>query len=165
MKKHFATLLCSLIVISSLMFFGCSKSDDDQTSTEQFIKITAGDTSVNLLYPADTVAGKLWSELDAAIYGQKRASNLTNDEFFTMRFSVDSTKSNGSISLPILIIFSRSKPTRLVYKTETLPINITITEHGQVGEYMAGSFTTTMKETVSNKVVPVSCNFRVKIIP
>jgi len=43
----------------------------------------------------------------------------------------------------------------------TAPVTVTITEYGNVGQYIAGNFSGTMQEFLTNVQVSGSCNFRV----
>ena len=42
------------------------------------------------------------------------------------------------------------------------PITVNFTEYGNIGQYIAGSFSGTIKSTPSNIIKTVTCSFRVK---
>jgi hypothetical protein len=58
-------------------------------------------------------------------------------------------------------IISKGIPSSIEYKMEGA-INITLSEYGGPGQFVAGSFTGNFRERYTNAVVPGTCSFRIR---
>lgn len=165
MKK----LLCLLLgCTTAVVFFSCSKKNSSPApvalSTEEFIRYTINGGNYSFNRPADTL----------------RSSNFLNNPQPPPTTSVYANRIPESTSDYAVIHFERtgvskgSTPTLSFFYTgitglypqvtsSTNPVNIIITEYGQVGEYIAGNFSGLFKgPPPNNNQYNVTCNFRVK---
>jgi hypothetical protein len=132
-------------------------------STLQFINFTIGTIIHNFTSPADSFV----------VYRQDTTTNIQAfPKIFTDSASWKYTSFNFSgIAAPGTYVISSN--TFIVTKGNQAPplswqynlsasTTVTITEFGGPGQYIAGSFTGTMRESTTNVTVTGTCNFRVR---
>jgi hypothetical protein len=128
------------------------------TSTQQFINITVNGTPHNLTYPADSLYANSYSQgttfTTTSISGTNWSANHTN-----MYFSF-----NGAATGTFPLSFVTSRIPGIgdsLSMNISNPINVTITEFGSVGGYIAGNFSGSLY-TTGMVAHPVVCSFRVR---
>ena len=132
-------------------------------STLQFINFTIGTIIHNFTPPSDSLV----------VYRQDTSTNIQAfPKTFTDSASWKYTSFNfsgiaapGTYFLPsnsfIVTKGTQAPPSSWQYNL-TASTTVTITEFGGPGQYIAGSFTGTMRESTTNVTVTGTCNFRVR---
>ena len=128
------------------------------TSTQQFINFTVDGTPHNFVYPADSLDGNSYSQgttfTTTNVNGYSPASNKSI--YFTF---------NGGATGTFPLSFVMAQLPGFVTDSLTMivssPINVTMTEFGSVGGFIAGNFSGTLY-TNGTVAHPVVCSFRVR---
>lgn len=129
------------------------------TSTLQFINFSIGGNIFNFIPPNDSLtAWRNGSTTNIDAYRQGRDS--ANYQYTSFKLAGNAAPGTYSMSTNTFIL-SKAIPSTIEYKMEGA-INITITEYGGPGEYVAGSFTGNFRERYSNAVVSGTCSFRIR---
>ncbi|MBC7888637.1 MAG: hypothetical protein H7Z13_12220 [Ferruginibacter sp.] len=145
-----ATLVTGANLIGSLTACG--------TSIQQFINYTINGTSYSMTAPGDSLLSYVNTQTPPPtiyIYGLKSGTNGNSAslKFTQLGIAVNSAQPLASFSA-FQLPDSSSMPT---------PINVTITEYGPVGQFMAGNFTGTFTgPPPANTPYNVTCGFRVR---
>lgn len=117
-----------------------------------------GGATIHLTWPGDSIAHTgNGSDLVSIIMGSSNSSGPANNEIY---FSFENMGTVVGSSKP-LITFSTSSIADQT--TVTTPIDVHITEFGQVGEYIAGNFSGTVTGMApANTPYVVTCSFRAR---
>ncbi len=165
MRKYIFVLASALLTIGII---SCSKSENNTPpvvlSTDEFVKYTVNGVSFSFIRPADSLFSA--DQLDnppppptTLVYATRIPTQWL--DFVAITFERTGV---GQGSTPILRSFF-TKQTDIYPQniTSTNPIPITITEYGNVGEYISGNFSCLLKgPPPSNNQYNVTLNFRVK---
>jgi hypothetical protein len=130
-------------------------------SLDQFIHFIAGPDTFYFSSPNDSITAGRTSNNQTYIGAQRNQQDTINFEWLSMYIQGDESPGTHSIAAFNSLILFRGIPSRIEYLIDN-PINITITEYGGPGEYIAGNFTATMRERFKNVMVSATCNFRVR---
>jgi hypothetical protein len=129
-------------------------------STAQFMNFTIGDITINFAAPPDSLTGKR-NGTTTIISGN---SPMQTD---TMGYRSGTFKFTGAAAAGSYTIDSSSLfVTKGIGFTQEYNLNssatVTITEYGNQGQFIAGTFTATFIHILTNTPIPGTCNFRVK---
>ncbi|MFL5744441.1 MAG: carboxypeptidase-like regulatory domain-containing protein [Niastella sp.] len=121
------------------------------TSIAEYANYTLNSVSYNFAKPVDSMV--LYKQGSYTLWTTRKGSNANESSYIS--FTASAT---GTAPLSYVTINTSS---RSWYSTGTGTLNIT--EFGAVGTgYLAGNFTTTLKDTISAQTAPVTYTFRVK---
>jgi hypothetical protein len=125
------------------------------TSTAQYINYVLNGNPIIFAPPADTTFGNR-SGTTTAITGYTPQNSGTTAYRYTS-FSFSGAAAPGNYSLINLSIYTAPN----MY-TMSGSITTSITEYGNPGQYIAGSFSGNVKDSMGTTIYPITCNFRVK---
>ncbi|MGB4843521.1 MAG: hypothetical protein WBP16_03590 [Ferruginibacter sp.] len=167
MKKYvFLFIGC----LSSFFFNSCSKKNDTASpvilSTEQFIRYSINGVNYSFTKPTDNVfsANQLNNPQPpptTLVFANRVPSSTT--DYVNIQFERTGLTAG---STPVLSFFyTQFTDFYPIVSTSTLPIKLTITEYGNIGEYIAGNFSAVITGPAPNSTpYNVTCSFRVKRI-
>lgn len=127
------------------------------TQITQYINYNLGSTTINFIPPGDSLVLYRSNGGYTQIYAYKISSDSA---------SFQNTSTSGILNLTgigtyTLDTFYVSKGYTKEYRS-TGPSTVTITEYGNIGQFIAGSFNGSAKESGTNATVAVICNFRIR---
>lgn len=127
------------------------------TSTQRFINLTVDGTPHNLLPPADSVYGNSYSQgttFTSTSIGGWNAIGSTNINF--------SFNGGATGTFPLSFVMANIPGIADSLRLDvSSPINVTVTEFGSVGGFIAGNFSGNLY-TTGTVAHPVVCSFRVR---
>jgi hypothetical protein len=131
-------------------------------SNDQFINCKVGNDTFSFVPANDTLSSYRHENSITGIGAQRKQINSQIDpvNFQYITFEFDGPAAPGTYSTNFILLF-RGSPSNLEYLIDD-PMTITITEYGNPGEFVAGTFTGTMRERFTNNFVSGTCSFRVK---
>lgn len=152
---------------SAVSFNSCSKNNSQPAvilSTDEYIKYAINGTNYNFIRPADTLfSGNYLNNPQPPPTTLVSAGRIPNSTVDHAHLHFERT---GVIvgSTPILSYFHTQQIDWYpVITTSSTPIRITITEYGNIGQYIAGNFSGIMIAPPPTYFqYTVTCNFRVK---
>lgn len=163
MKPH---LFLLTFCLSAVCFYSCSKNSEQAPvvlSTEEFIRYNVNGNNYNFTKPVD----KLFSANHlnnpqppptTLVYGE-RIPNPSGAATVNILFERTGVTQG---STPILQFFYTQQTNTYYYTSSSpSPVLITITEYGNVGEYIAGNFSG-LFFGANNYQFNITCSFRVK---
>jgi hypothetical protein len=164
MKKK---LLLVVLALSALGFYSCNKSNTDSLkalSTEEFIKYNVNATDYNFTMPVDSVFAD--SLVESPYFFPSNKVNANRIPVSAVDFArIDYEKtgiSQGSMQ-PLKIFYTSQTGFYPYTTTSTNPVLVTITEYGNVGEYIAGNFSGLfIGPAPGNIQYNVICSFRAR---
>jgi hypothetical protein len=164
MKRYLLPTLLSLFAVA---FYSCNKNNTDSSkilSTEEFIKYNVNGTDYNFTMPADSVIANGLVENPNfndpnRVFANRIPASVTN--FARIDYERAGT-SQGSMQT--LKLFYTEQTGLYPYTTTSAnPVLVTITEYGNVGEYIAGDFSGLfIGPAPGNIQYNIICSFRVK---
>lgn len=166
MKRY---LLLTLLSLFALVFFSCTKNNTDSSktlSTEEFVKYNINGTDYFYTMPADSVLANGTDSVENALFPinnsviANRIPGSINNFFKILYYNY-----NISLGSQQLVTFFYTPQTGLYPSpiTSANPVFLTITEYGNVGEYIAGDFSGLfIGPAPGNIQYNVTCSFRVK---
>ncbi|HEU5166111.1 MAG TPA: carboxypeptidase-like regulatory domain-containing protein [Chitinophagaceae bacterium] len=130
-------------------------------SVLQFINFTIAGSPQNFLPPADSIF-TYRQGFSTNIQGFCIHCDSVNYQYTS--FNIDSVTAPGTYSIGSSFIVTKGIYPALGSRQYNLqsPGTLTITEFGSTGQYIAGSFSGTMREFYTNATVTGTCNFRVR---
>ncbi len=165
MKRY---LLPTLLSLFAIVFYSCKKSNADSSkvlSTEEFVKYNINGTNYVYNMPADSVLANGTDSVENAQFPitnsviANRIPGSINDFFKISYYNY-----NISLGSRQLITVFYTPQTGLYPSpiTSAIPVFLTITEYGNVGEYIAGDFSALfIGPAPGNIQYNVTCSFRV----
>jgi len=132
------------------------------TSTMGYINYTYDEVTTNVTEPADTVGGYyLRMTPDTATNHWTQVLVLSGNPNLSQRmaFQMDGGNSIGT-GHHITEVFSTAFPSGRGYWP--VPVTINISEYGDIGGFISGSFSSNMIDFVDNSLHTLSCTFRVR---
>ena len=152
-----------------MCFNSCSKSDTQSAiilPTDEFIKYKVNGTNYSFVMPADTVfSGNQLNNPPPPPTTVVFANRIpaSNVNFVNIQFERSGVTAG---STPALTFFSIAQMDFYpIVVTSANPVRITITEYGNVGEYIAGNFSGLfIGPSPNNNQYNITASFRVKRI-
>ena len=126
-------------------------------SLEQFINFDIGGNAINFL-PANDSLTSYRNGNTTIVQAFRQQADSASYQYTSFNFTGPQAPGVYSMSNGSFIV---SKGLSLEYTMEGT-INITITEYGNSGEFVTGSFTGNMRERYTNAVVSGTCSFRIR---
>ena len=152
--------------LSAACFYSCNKSNTQPPivlSTDEFIKYNINGTNYSFMMPVDAVFSA--NVLDnpqpppTTLVYANRIPNSTGD-YANIRFERTGVTQG---STPLLSFFYTQQTGFYPLTTTGSPIPITITEYGNIGEYISGSFSGLLiGPPPNNNQYNITVSFRVK---
>lgn len=161
MKNIKSVLINCLLVVFASLFIkaGCSKGDDDlpapPPNSDQYITWKISSHQGYIATPSDSLYLSVLNG-STVLYGGTPFSSSVQS-FFYASFNGTST---GSFPINSLDITTGGKE----YVTSSNPVQVTINSFGNVGQYVMGSYSGTVKDSTANTTIPISGEFRIKRI-
>lgn len=124
------------------------------TSFTEFIKINLNGTNINFIPPVDSTVAWQYGGLTTNISGLAGSWNTPNYQAADFSFSGSAVG-----TYPLSYLYLRKGSSQY---TSNGSINTSITEYGSPGQFIAGSFSGNVKDTITQAILPVQCSFRVK---
>jgi hypothetical protein len=124
------------------------------TSTQRFVNFTIDGVAYNLTSPPDSTTARSQQGV-TQVNGFKIGSGTS---FTSINFGFNGTAIG---SAPISFVFIQAPTLTDSTTVQTGAFNVTVTEYGAVGAYIAGSFTGNLNGSGST-LHPVTCSFRVR---
>ena len=121
-------------------------------TVSQFLNYTLSGGNVSYVPPADSLTWSSSGTNQYNIWATRRTPN--NYDQVSLSFNASGT---GTVPVNYIYIYSGQK----MYVKQSV-INLNITEFGQSGGYISGNFTSTLKDSTNNGLVPVNLTFRIK---
>lgn len=164
MQKFLLPILLSLFAV---VFYSCNKSNTDSSktlSTEEFIKYNVNGADYNFTMPADSlIANGLVENPNFDDPNRVFANRIPGSatDFSRIDYERAGTSQGG---MQTLKLFYTNQTGLYPYTTTSAnPVLVTITEYGNVGEYIAGNFSGLfVGPAPGNTQYNVICSFRVK---
>jgi hypothetical protein len=131
-------------------------------SIAEFINFTIAGNPQNFIPPADSFLAYRQSSTTNIQSYSRSYNDSVNFQYTSLSFDGITSPGTYTISNQFIVTkgiypASGSKQYNLVN-----PVTLTITEYGSTGQYIAGSFSGSMKEFYTNAIVNGSCSFRVR---
>lgn len=153
--------------LSAACFYSCNKSNTQPPivlSTDEFIKYNINGTNYSFIKPADTLfSGNFLNNPQPPPTTLVSAGRIPNSSVDHAHLHFERT---GVIegSTPLLSFFHTQQIDFYpVITTSSSPIRITITEYGNIGQYIAGNFSGLMiGPPPNNNQYNITVSFRVK---
>ena len=120
----------------------------------QFINFTLNSTAYSMTMPADSIRATVDQIIQTEIWGVNLGGS-TNREFI-LGFLANTPITTAIDFLEIEI------GTTKYYKPNSTNLNVSITEFGPAGQFIAGNFSGNIRDSTYHTTVPVNCNFRVR---
>jgi hypothetical protein len=164
MKKYLLPILLSLFAV---VFFSCNKGNIDSLkalSTDEFIKYNVNGTDYNFTLPVDSVfADSLVESPSFSISNKVYATRIPGTGTDLARIEYDRLGASQG-SMQALKLFYTSQTGLYPYTTTSAStVLVTITEYGNVNEYIAGNFSGLfIGPAPGNIQYNVICSFRVR---
>jgi len=127
-------------------------------STLQYINYTIAGNVQNFVSPADSFAAYRQNPTTNIQAFPKVFTDSASWQYTSFGFNGVTSPGTYTLTPSSLIV---TKGFHLQYN-DAGPMTVTITEFGSTGQYIAGSFSGTMREFYTNATVSGSCNFRVR---
>lgn len=156
----------TLFVLLLISIISCKKHTDDHTtslSTDEFIHYTVNGVAYAFDKPTDMVLADTLTESQQFGMGASVGGNR-NPESTTDFAKIIYARPSGAGSSSALNVLSFPQIESYPYfSTAPAPINIVVTEYGNIGEYIAGNFSATLTgQPPLNIPYDITCSFRVK---
>ena len=129
------------------------------TSTLQFITYTIGGTTFNFAPPLDSLTARR-RNTDTRIEAFQILFDSTTYQYTSFNFAGAAAQGTYNMSTGSFIV-SKGVPSTIQYNMEGA-ISITITEYGNFGQYVSGSFSGNFRNFFTNAVVPGTGSFRIR---
>lgn len=122
-------------------------------TTNEFVNYSINSANYGIMPPSDTLYGNRYDNTTSIA-----AYSTAQNDYRAIYLGFRGNAAPGTVALDYVNVSGGSSN---FVKNGTL--NVNITEYGQVGEYIAGNFTGTLKDTVNASITaPVTLSFRVK---
>jgi hypothetical protein len=128
------------------------------TSTLEYINFTIGGTTQNFIFPVDSFSTFRQNTTTSIVAYPKVFTDSASWQYTSFGFSGNLAPGTYTIDASSFIV---TKGFHLQYNA-TGPMALTVTDYGGTGQFIAGSFSGTMREFYTNATVSGSCSFRVK---
>jgi hypothetical protein len=166
MKRY---LLPTLLSLFAIVFYSCKKSNADSSkvlSTEEFVQYNINGTNYVYNMPADSVLANGTDSVENAQFPitnsviANRIPGSIND-FFKISY-YDYNISQGSQQL-VTLFYTPQIGLYPSPNTSSIPILLSITEYGNIGDYIAANFSALIVGPPPGNIqYNVICSFRVK---
>lgn len=130
------------------------------TSTNQFINFTIGGKNFNLSFPVDSLTG-IRNGSATNISGNTRLQGQADTAYQFHSFRFFGSAAPGTYSLDTNLIVHKGIGFTNEYGLKSAA-SVVITEYGNQGQFIAGSFSATFNYLLTNTPVAGTCNFRVR---
>ncbi len=118
-----------------------------------YINFTVNGVAYTMTPPSDSLTATVQFIMQTRILGQNIGGTLRYYDLGTLASGTGTTVIDG---LTILV------GNNYYFKRDTVRINLTFTEFGGSGQYLAGTFSGTLRDSINRTNVPVTSNFRVR---
>ncbi len=140
-----------LLLFSPLFYLACTKEDTPSPVTEQFVSWTINGVQGRLATPIDSISQFVQGN-STYIYGLTKPTPITA---FGVAF--EGVKP-GTYPARYYGVFVGGK----YYVPTTTPVQVNVTSYGAAGQFIEGTYSGNVKDSVTSVVFPVSGSFRVK---
>lgn len=149
-----------LLTLVSLLVISCNRNVDNpdlRPNSAQYINYTIGGNTINFNPVDDSVFCRRIGT-DANFMGYKKVFDSASYRYTS--FNINSLAAPGTynINTGSLIV---TKSFNLDYNMEGT-LSVTISEYGNPGEYVAGTFSGNFREFYTNALRTGTCSFRIK---
>jgi len=165
MKKIFQLFACLCLVIVALSTYRCQRNIGDLRVTDdstQYIRYTVGGITQNFLSPADSFRTVRLNSTTTVFAHPHNFTDSASWQYTSFNFSGVTSPGTYVLDHSSFILTKGIWPGSNFEYNDDPVINITITEFGNTGEFIAGSFTGTLRNHWTSAVVTGSCDFRIK---
>jgi hypothetical protein len=142
-----------LFLVSPLIYLSCTQEDTPSpNATEQFVSWTINGVQGRLSTPVDSISQFVQGS-STYIYGLTKPNPITA---FGVAFEGIKT---GTYPARYYGVFVGGK----YFVPSTVPVQVVVTSYGTAGQFIEGTYSGNVKDSVSAVVFPVSGSFRVKV--
>jgi len=159
--------LCAYLILFVVAFsnYGCQRDAGGMRLTDdstQYIKYTIAGNSQNFLSPFDSFR-TVRRNGEITIFGHPFTMTDSASWQFTAFNITDITAPGAYPLIPRSFVVTKGIPPKYnVQFNDDGPITVTITEFGNMGGYIAGNFTGSLRAWTNSAIVSGSCEFRIK---
>jgi hypothetical protein len=166
MKKPASCFIYLVLFVVAFNGYRCQKdaggSAGQLDPSDQYIKYTIAGITQNFLTPADSFRTVRQNSTTIIFAHPNNFTDSASWQYTSFNFTGATAPGTYTLSPSTFIVTKGIWPQSNIQYNDGGTITITITEFGNTGEYIAGTFTGPLKAWSNNAIVTGSCEFRVK---
>jgi hypothetical protein len=164
MKRFSPSFVALSLLLIAFTAFQCQKEHGD-TGTDgddQYVKYTVGSLTENFVSPSDSFTTSKYNASINFVASPKIFVDSASWQFSIFNISNITSPGNYTLDAGSLLVSRGSGTHFSVYYNDSGPMTVNITEYGNTGGYITGSFSGTFRDFNSGALVAGSCIFRLK---